>query len=425
MAGPDYQQRRLLEQLDANALAQHQLSRLNGLLARILPQNPFYREKLAGLVLPLESLEALAGLPFTVKDELDPTGEPSAVAANLTYPVQQYVRFHRTSGTRGRPLVVLDTAEDWQWWIDSWQYVLDAGEIGPDDRALMAFSFGPFIGFWSAYDALVARGVLVIPGGGMSTLARLDLVSASRATALFCTPSYALHLAEIARENQKDLHACDVRRIVVAGEPGGSVPAIRERIESAFGAQVVDHSGSTEVGPWGYADSTRQGLHVNEAEFIAEFISPETDHRAQEGELSELVLTTLGRAGCPVIRYRTGDMVRPRWGSAKNCRFVVLEGGVLGRVDDMMIIRGVNVFPSSMEQILRGFSEISEYRLTATRVGELDNLVVEIEDPLNQPDRVAQEFQLRLGLRLQVRCVPAGSLPRFEGKGRRFVDQRE
>ena len=424
MAQIDEPMRRRLEGLDADALVAHQLDRLNGLLSTILPHNRFYAEKLANLQLPIDSMETFYQLPFTYKEELGQFSHDGDLTANLTYPVERYVRFHRTSGTRGRALVVLDTAEDWQWWKNAWQYVLDAANLGPEDRVLLAFSFGPFIGFWSAYDAAVDRGCMVIPGGGMNSRARLELLQSSRATALFCTPSYALHLADVARENQVDVASLEVRRVVVAGEPGGSVPALRGRIERAWNARVVDHSGASEVGPWGYADPDDRGLYVNEAEFVAEFISIESGRPAAENELSELVLTSLGRAGSPVIRYRTHDLVRPTWSSSHPCRFVLLEGGVLSRVDDMMIIRGVNVYPSSVEQILHSFPEVVEYRLTAQKSGEMDALTVEIEDRLNSPQRVARELQLRLGLKIDVRCVPIGSLPRFEGKGKRFVDRR-
>ena len=161
-----------------------------------------------------------------------------------------------------------------------------------------------------------------------------------------------------------------------------------------------------------------------ESEFIAEFLTTKTGQPAQDGELSELVLTTLGRAGSPVIRYRTGDLVRPRRLTGESNQFVLLEEGVLGRTDDMLIVRGVNVFPSSFEAILRGFPEIAEYRLTATKSGQLDELLIEVEDALQQPERIVAELELRLGLRIQVACVPLGSLPRFEGKGARFVDLR-
>ncbi len=163
---------------------------------------------------------------------------------------------------------------------------------------------------------------------------------------------------------------------------------------------------------------------MNEAQFLPEFISVETGRTAEEGELSELVLTTLGRAGSPVIRYRTGDLVRPTWTDDQPCNFVLLKGGVLGRADDMMIIRGVNVFPTAIEQILRSFPEVVEYRLTAYKESEMDQLRIELEDQLNKPDRVKQALRLRLGLRVEVECVPAGTLPRFEAKGKRFVDNR-
>jgi phenylacetate-CoA ligase len=215
-----------------------------------------------------------------------------------------------------------------------------------------------------------------------------------------------------------------VEKIIVAGEPGGSVPTIRARIERAWDAAVVDHAGATEVGPWGIADAAGRGLHVNESEFIAEFISVETGRPAQEGELAHLVLTSLGRVGAPVIRYRTSDLVRPTWPQSGTNRFVLLEGGVLGRADDMMIIRGVNIYPSAIEQILHGLPEVVEYRLTARKHGELDELVVEVEDHLEQPARIAEELRIRLGLKVEVQTVPAMSLPRFEGKGRRFVDER-
>ena len=402
-----------------------QLEKINSQFEAILPENRFYADKLAEVEVPLGAISDLSGLPFTFKDELLGGTPEGDYARNLTYPLQDYVRFHRTSGTQGRPLVVLDTHADWQWWIDAWQYVLDVAELAPQDRAIMPFSFGPFIGFWSAFDAAADRGVLVAPTGGMSTVARLDLIRSQKATVLFCTPSYALHLAEKAAENQIETRHLDVRCVIVAGEPGGSIPSIRQRIEQAWGASVVDHSGASEVGPWGFGDSEGQGLFINERDFVAEFISVETGKPASEGELSELVLTSLGRLGSPVIRYRTGDLVRPSWNHDRDCRFVFLEGGVLSRADDMMIIRGVNIFPSSIEQILRSFPEVVEYRLTAIKSGAMDSIVVEIEDRLDRPERVATELQLRLGLKIQVDGVPLGSLPRFEAKGKRFIDQRK
>lgn len=415
-------ERRRHEALSREELRPYQLARLNELLSRILPHNRFYADKLAA-DRRLGSLDELEQLPLTFKDELLGRGD-ARLAANLTWPLERYVRLHQTSGTRGRPLAVLDTAEDWKWWMNCWQYVLDAAEVRPGERCLLAFSFGPFVGFWSAFDAVVARGCMAIPGGGMTSLARLEMLRSMRVSVLFCTPSYALHLAEVAEEHQIQPAHLGLRTLILAGEPGGSLPATRQRIEEAWHAEVLDHCGASEIGPWGYGDRAGHGLYINEAEFIAEFHSFETGQPAADGELSELILTNLGRVGCPVLRYRTGDLVRPRWDKAGPRRFVFLEGGVLGRTDDMLIIRGVNVFPSAIEQILRSFPEVAEYRLTATKEKQMDQLAIEIEDRLDQPRRVAEEVRLRLGLRVSVASVPLGSLPRFEGKGRRLIDRR-
>lgn len=429
--------RRNLEQFHEPALRAHQVKRLNQLLVSILPQNQFYQAKLGPEPFQLADLQQLKSLPFTTKHELvgppDPINNPSGFAANLTYSPEQYSRFHRTSGTRGRPMIVLDTNQDWHWWMEVWQYVMDSADLVSSDRVLMAFSFGPFIGFWSAFDAAVERRAMVIPTGAMSSVARLELIQSIDATVVCCTPSYALHLADLAAEHQVDLAKTKVSRLIVAGEPGGSIPSVRERIESAWNATVIDHSGASEVGPWGYADRDREGIHVNEAEFIPEFLpigNPEMttalfQDEITEGQDYELVLTCLGRDGSPVIRYRTGDLVRPVHPNNKTNRFVLLKGGVLGRTDDMMIIRGVNIFPTSIEQILREFPEITEYRMIAFREGEMDQLKVEVEDTQDTPARIEQALQIRLGIRVQVASVPLNSLPRFEAKGKRFVDQRD
>lgn len=413
-----------LQQMSPDTLAAYQLVRFNNLIKQILPDNQFYRRHLHDFDFPLNSLDDLANLPFTFKDHLIDESGSSDFAANLTYRPERYCRFHRTSGTRGRPMTVLDTAEDWKWWIDTWQFVLDSARLTSADRVLMAFSFGPFIGFWSAFDAVAAREALCVPSGGLTTLARLELIQSAATNVLFCTPSYALHMAEVATENQINVGQLTIDRIVVAGEPGGSIPAIRSSIEDAWNAQVIDHSGASEVGPWGFADPRARGLYVNESEFVAEFLSVEHGGPADAGELAELVLTNLGRAGSPVIRYRTGDLVKPTWNDDQPCRFVLLDGGVLGRSDDMMIVRGVNIFPSSIEQILRSFPEIVEYRMTAFKEGQMDQLKIEIEDRLNQPQRVAKELQVRLSLRVDIQCVGIGTLPRFDLKGKRFVDLR-
>lgn len=438
----DYIGRRRLEAMDRRTLHDYQLARLNEVLESVLRHNPFYSAKLSEVRLPVRSLDEMQSWLTTSKEELvgglqgaaarefvGPSGvaelgPEAGLAKNLTFALERYVRYHRTSGTRGAPLVVLDTAEDWQWWIDGWQFVLDAASITATDRVLMAFSFGPFIGFWSAFDAVTQRGALAIPTGGLSTLARLETLRASRATAMLCTPSYALHMAEVAVERGLRLSDSDVRVIIVAGEPGGSIPSLRSRIEQAWGARLVDHAGATEVGPWGFPSVDGAGLHVNESQFIAELLVPGEETAALPGETAELVLTTLGRVGCPVIRYRTGDLVRGRHDTGYANRFLFLEGGVLGRTDDMLIVRGVNIFPSSIAQILHELPQVVDFRITARKRGALDELSIEVEDRRGDPDAIAETLNVRLGLKVAVESVPIGSLPRSEGKGKRFRDER-
>jgi len=218
---------------------------------------------------------------------------------------------------------------------------------------------------------------------------------------------------------------------------GGSIPATKAKIESAWNAPVIDHCGASEIGPWGYASPDGQGLFVNEAEFIPEFIpieGPDADGEKPSAILSsaeaagqgtfELVLTCLGRIGSPTIRYRTGDLVRPVWDHDHDCRFVKLAGGVLGRADDMMIIRGVNVFPASVEQILRAFPEIVEFRTTAFKQGAMDQLKIEVEATTDDIDPIRLDLQNKLGFRVDVELVADRTLPRFEAKGKRFIDNR-
>src|SRR5437764_754087 len=200
MIASSAENRQRIQRLDRAALARLQLEKLNRLLAEMWAHNAFYQRKLAGCPEQLERLDQLSALPYTNKDELQPQAGDEHFAVNRTYPIERYVRFHQTSGTRGRPLGVLDTAEDWRWWIEAWQYVLDAAEITPDDCVLLAFSFGPFVGLWSAFDALTTRGSLVIPGGGLASLARLELIDLTKVRAICCTSTYALRLPEVAAE---------------------------------------------------------------------------------------------------------------------------------------------------------------------------------------------------------------------------------
>jgi phenylacetate-CoA ligase len=218
----------------------------------------------------------------------------------------------------------------------------------------------------------------------------------------------------------------NVRITIHAGEPGASIPATRERIQSAWNARTFDHAGMTEMGAFGFACAAQQGLHVNEGEFIAEILDPLTNQPVHEGQTGELVLTNLGRWGSPAIRYRTGDLVR-HGGYSCTCgrTFLMLLGGVLGRVDDMLIIRGVNVYPSALANILHRFPEVSEYRVIVTSEGPMDEIAIQVECPPHLKSTIADELHIALNLRVPVETVEPGTLPRFELKARRVEDRRK
>jgi len=274
---------------------------------------------------------------------------------------------------------------------------------------------------------------MLIPGGGRSSVDRLHLMLNTGSTALCCTPTYALHLLETARENDIDLSQSNIRATIHAGEPGANVPATKQRIESGWNARCYDHAGASEVGAHSFeCEAQPGGIHVIESEFIVEALNPETGRPVPAGEKGELVITNLGRWGFPIIRYRTGDYAIFNEAPCE-CRrtFLRLEGGVIGRADDMVIIRGVNVFPSAIENLIRQHQEVDEFRVTVSKRGEMAELTIEVElapsaDTEAAPGAIARSISRELGLRPAVNVVAGGALPRWELKAKRFriVDEQ-
>ncbi len=418
---------------DEEQIRDWQLKQLNTLFDAILPSNQFYREKWGVDRLVFDSLDQLSSLPFTTKNELVASAaeSPLRISTHHTFDRDQYSRLHRTSGTTGEPLLILDTQRDWKNWSDSWQHVLQAADVQSTDRVFLAFSFGPFIGFWSAHQAAVDRGATAIPGGGLSSLARLEFMRTTQPTVMCCTPSYALYLAEVADQENFRLDQIGLKSIIVAGEAGGSVASVRQRMADLWSANIVDHSGATEIGAWGFGWPDRPGLHVNETNFIAELLpigdqadDANTTQASPTSAMYELVLTTLGRHGAPVIRYRTGDAVLAERPTEGPCRFLWLPSGVVGRADDMVTIRGVNIFPSSVDAVVRRFADVAEYRVAVGSHNGLDQLALEVEASETTAQQLEKELNLKLGLRIPVASVAAGSLPRSELKSKRWLDQR-
>jgi len=386
-----------------------------GLRSLLIEQNRFYSKR-------LRTAATFDEIPLTTKSELveDQSANPP-FGTNLTFPIDEYLRMHQTSGTSGKPLVWLDTARCWEWWMRCWAEVYRGVGVRPGDRVYVAFSFGPFIGFWVGFEAAQHLGAMAISGGGQSTEQRVEAILERQATVLVCTPTYALRLAEVARQMGVDLAKGSIRLTIHAGEPGASVPATRARIQEAFGAPAFDHVGMTELGAYGFECTAQAGMHINEDEFVAEVIDPVTLRYVEAGVRGELVMTNLGRIGMPLIRYRTGDLVvvsrEPCVCGRTSARLI---GGVLGRADDMITIRGVNVFPSAIENIVRRHPEIDEYAIEVFRRREMNELRLKLE--VSSPavvEALAAEFQKDLSIRVEIETVSAGSLPRFELKSRR------
>ncbi len=419
---------------DRSQIEALQSQRLVELLHTIIPRNRFWTSKFeaAGVdVASIRSRADLSMLPLTTKQEIvDSQSAQPPYGSNLTYPSTRYRRLHQTSGTTGRPVRWMDTKESWDWFMECWRQIYTLAGLQSWDRLFFPFSFGPFIGFWAAFEGAGRFGNFCIAGGGMSTSVRLQAMIENEASVVCCTPTYAMRMAEVAAQEGIDLKETSVRMLIVAGEPGGAIPATRARIEDAWEARVIDHWGMTEIGSLGIESEDRTGgLYLLDTECIAEILNPETLEPVVPGEVGELVITNLGRVGSPLIRYRTRDLVKASTAEDPSGRKLTwLDGGILGRSDDMVFVRGNNVFPSSIEAVVREIIEVAEFRIELRTVRAMQELCVAIEpivdavaDVEQLKSKVQSALRQRLGFVIDVRAVSPGELPRFELKSRRIV----
>lgn len=428
-----------LPKADLQALQLYKLQRLS---RWAYERSPFHRRKYAAAGFhpdQLQSLDDLRRIPLTTKDEwLQNQKQTPLYGTNLAAAPQLAMRAHQTSGTSGRtPLRVLDGIKDWHWVAEMWCYGFYGFGVRPADIVYLCFGYGTFIGFWGAHYGSEKLGALTVASGGQSSESRIQHLFDLGATVICATPTYALRLAEVARAMGADLAAGPVRRVVLSGEPGGSLPATRRLIEEAWGAAVADTAGMSEIGTIMVfeCDHHPGGMHIIEDNFIEEVVDPETGEPVGYGDKGERIVTSFGRGFMPLLRYKTGDLVEKVPHTKCTCgrTFDVYRGGILGRVDDMKLIRGINVYPSSVEAIVREFPEIDEFQIVITRErGVYDEISVHVELKSGLQDRFA-ELQPRLdralsdghgGLRFGIVQAEAGSLPRFELKARRLVDKR-
>ena len=388
----------------------------------------------------LKTLDDIRRIPFMTREDwmVSLQDKPLFGDTLATDPVNA-IRYHLTSGTSGRtPIRVLDGTKDWDWISEMWCYGLWGFGIRPEDSVYFAFGYGSFIGFWGAHYACEKIGALVVPGGAQTTEARIKQIVELGVTTVASTPTYALHLWQKAREMGIDLATqSKVNKVILSGEPAGSIPAVKRQLEEAWGAQCGDTAGMTEIGTIMIFECSHHsgGTHIIEDHFIEEVLDPTTDEPVGYGELGERVVTSFGRGFIPLIRYRTRDMVMKVPASTCSCgrTWDLYRGGIRGRWDDMKLIRGTNVYPSAVEAIIREYAAIDEFQIYFWR---RDNIQDEIDIKLEiKPglDNNWPELQTSLtkdlaqaheGLRFNVVRMDHGTLPRFELKARRLVDAR-
>jgi phenylacetate-CoA ligase len=405
-------------------------------------RSPFHRRRMKAAKFEprqFRTLDDLARIPPMTREEWmeaqalePPYGDLPAA------PPSTAIRLHTTSGTTGRmPLRALDGMRDWEWIAEMWCTGAHAFGVRPRDTVFLAFSYAQFIGFWGLHYACEKIGALVIPSGSLPTEQRVKLILENAATVVCATPTYVLRLAEVARGMGIELRErCVVDKILLSGEPSGSVPAVRRKIEALWGAPCGDTAGMTEIGTIMVFECRHRpgGMHILEDHFVEEVVEPDTLEPVPYGMRGERLVTSFGRGILPLIRYRTKDLVCRVPHATCPCgrTYDIYEGGILGRVDDMHKIRGTNVYPRAVEALVREHAEVDEFQILLTREKDRDEITVlcdlvpgsETRWPSLQQKLDADLAAAHENLRFNVLLAAPGSLPRFELKAKRLVDKR-
>jgi len=433
----------ILETLPQEKIQALQLKKFRHMVGWAYSNSPFYRRlyKEAGLEPgDIKGLEDIEKVPKTEKGMMREVQqyEPFPYGDMLAVPLEQVTAFRQTSGTTGTPVYQADTWQDWEWWSESWCYILYAQGYRDTDRVFIPFGYNIFVAFWAGHYAAEKLGCEVVPGGVLDTQARILKMQELRCTAFMATPTYVLGMANAARNRlginlAKDLF---IKKITCAGEPGASIPTTKRRMEEAWGAKVYDHIGATEIGAWSY-ECTEQpgGLHVNEAFFMVEIEDLETGQIITEpGKEGKMVITALDRIGKPCIRFDSKDVIR--WADHQcDCgrTFRLIDGGVVGRADDITKVKGVLLAPTAIEEVVRSISELGdEYEVMVSKKGDIDDIVLKVEflpgkEREKEPilSRLKDHLRVKTNLGYRIEVHPHGSLPRYEVKAKRFKDVRK
>jgi phenylacetate-CoA ligase len=412
-----------------------QVDRLRTCVERVSRSVPFYRERLAGAGVDagaIRTLDDLARLPFTTKQDL----RDQYPFGLLAVPREQVVRVHASSGTTGKLTVVGYTRADLDLWAQMIARALAAAGVRAGDIVHNAYGYGLFTGGLGFHDGATLLGATVIPVSGGNTKRQLQIMQDFGSTVLCCTPSYALLIAEIASEEGVDLDALQLKVGLFGAEPWSG--RMRAEIERRLGLRAFDHYGLSEIIGPGVAGecADQQGLHINEDHFIAEIVDPQSGERLPDGEIGELVISCVTKEALPLLRYRTRDRTRLRREPCACGRTTARMDKVLGRTDDMIVVRGVNVFPSQIETVLLQAGEVApHYQLIVDRssayLDELDVLVEVSAEIFGSSEHLSQlerrlklDIQSTLGITCRVQLVAPKQIQRSEGKAVRIVDKR-
>ena len=363
--------------------------------------------------------------------------DPFPYGDALCVPLEEVSNYRQTSGTTGQPVYQADTWQDWEWWAESWAFILWAQGYRPRDRVFIPFGYNVFVAFWAGHYAAEKIGAEVVPGGVLDTQARILKIQELNATAMMATPTYVLGMADTARNKMGlDPASMTINKITCAGEPGASIPSTKKRMEEAWGAKVYDHAGATEIGAWCYeCEAQPGGLHVNEALFLVEIEDIETGEIIEEpGRRGKMIITAFDRQAQPCIRFDSKDVIE--WASDPcpcGRTFRMIKGGVVGRADDITKVKGVLLAPSAIEEVVRGIEGLSdEFEVIVDKVGDIAGITLKVElMPDSEGERPAVEGLLKDQLRLKTNLGYKlefhgyGTLPRYEVKAKRFNDLRK
>jgi len=365
------------------------------------------------------------------------TRQPFPYGDILAVPIEDITAFRQTSGTTGTPVYQADSWQDWEWWSECWAYILFAQGYRSTDRVFIPFGYNVFVAFWAGHYAAEKIGCEVVPGGVLDTEARILKMQELRCNSFMATPTYVLGMADTAKKMGIDpVKQLFIEKITCAGEPGASISATKKRMEDAWGANVYDHIGATEIGAWSYECKFKPGgLHVNEAFFLVEIEDIETGDIIDEpGKSGNMIITAFDRIGKPCIRFDSKDVIK--WADyecACGRTFRIIDGGVIGRSDDITKVKGVLLAPTAIEDVVRSIPELGyDYEVIVSKRGDIDDILLKIEIMPEYSTRkdailinLKDQLRVKTNLGYRIEVCPYGTLPRYDVKSRRFKDMRK